>query len=241
MAVTSNEDHHIFSDEAHRRAREAMHAVADGLTDQGLDILGQEWDEAHYLKATNAWGALCEATIGANGTFTWDYRAAGGPWTDPAQITAMAMILLAADSPEDAPSPLRFPGQTLRSAVGLAARARGLHARLADVIADPEFLEVSAGVEITNPARPERGAVCVRGNVLSWECQLACPDIDATGLDAAQITEAIGRSVPQLRVLNAASHPSNQYPVRPARPVPAWPQSARRAARAARRRTARPG
>jgi hypothetical protein len=204
MAVTSAEDHHIFGDEAHRRAREAMHAVADGLTDQGLDILGQEWDEAHYLKATNAWGARCEATIGANGTFTWDYRAAGAPWTDPAQITAMTMTLLAADSTDDsAPSALRFPGQSLKSAVGLAARARGLRARLTDVIADPEFLEVSADVEITNPGRPERGAVRVRGNALSWECRLACPDSDTPGLDAPAITEAIGRSVPQLRVINA--------------------------------------
>jgi hypothetical protein len=203
MAATSTENHHIFGDEAHRRAREAMHAVADGLTDQGLDILGQEWDEAHYLKATNAWGARCEATVGANGTFTWDYRAAGAPWTDPAQITAMTMTLLAADSTAATLPPLRFPGQTLKSAVGLTARARGLHARLADVIADPEFLEVSADVEITNPARPERGAVRVRDNVLRWECKLTSTGAGTTGLDATEITETIGRSVPQLRVLNA--------------------------------------
>jgi hypothetical protein len=208
MAVTSTENHRISGDEAHHSAREAMHAVADGLTDQGLDILGQEWDEAHYLKATNAWGARCEATVGANGTFIWEYGAVDAPWTDPAQITAMVMTLLAADSTDDsAPSALRFPGQTLKSAVGLAARASGLHVRLTDVIADPEFLEVSADVEITNPVRPERGAVRVRGNALSWECQLACQDSDATGLDAAEITEAIGRSVPQLRVLNARFAP----------------------------------
>jgi len=208
MAAVSDEDHRIFVAEAHRRARDAMHAVADGLTDQGLDILGQEWDEAHYLKASNAWGALCEATIGANGTFTWDYRTADAAWTDPAQITAMAMTLLAADSPDDAaPSLLRFPGQTLKSAVGLAARARGLHARLTDIIADPEFLEVSADVEITNPARPERGAARIRDNVLRWECKLACPGAGITGLDAAEITEAIGRSVPQLRMLTARFAP----------------------------------
>jgi len=200
MTAVSEQNHRIFDHEAHRRARDAMHAVADGLTDQGLDILGQECDEALYLKAANAWGALCEATIGANGTFTWDYRAADATWTDPAQITAMAMTLLGADIPSDAaPAPLRFPGQTLKSAVGLAARARGLHARLAEVIADPDFLEVSADVEITNPAHPERGATRVRDNVLRWECKLACPDADITGLDAAEITEAIGRSVPSSR------------------------------------------
>jgi hypothetical protein len=180
MAAVGDENHRIFDGEAHRRAREAMHAIADGLTDQGLDILGQEWDEAHYLKATNAWGALCDATVGAEGTFAWDYRSAGATWTDPAQITAMT--LLAADGAAATLPPLRFPGQTLKSAVGLTARARGLHARLADVIADPEFLEVSADVEITNPARPERGAVRVRDNVLRWECKLACPGADPTGL-----------------------------------------------------------
>jgi hypothetical protein len=203
MATNRNEDHRVFDDEAHRRAREAMHAIADGLTDQGLDILGQEWDEAHYLKASNAWGARCDATVGANGTFTWDYRAAGAAWTDPAQITAMTMTLLAADSAAATLPPLQFPGQTLKSAVGLAARARGLIAHLADVIADPEFLELSADVEITNPARRERGAVRVRDNVLRWECKLACPGAGPTGLDATEITETIGRSVPQLRVLNA--------------------------------------
>jgi hypothetical protein len=208
VAITSDENHRIFDDEAHRRAREAMHAIADRLTDQGLNILGQEWDEAHYLKATNAWGVMCDATIGANGTFTWDYRA-DATWTDPAQITAVAMTLLAADSPDAAaPWALRFPGQTFKSAVGLAARARGLHARLAEVIADPDLLEVSADVE---PPGPKRGAVRVRYNVLRWECKLACTDADTTGLDVTEITEAIGWSVPRLQVLNARFTPSNQY------------------------------
>ena len=163
----------------------------------------QEWDEAHYLKATNAWGARCDATVGANDTFTWDYYAVGATWTDAAQITAMTMTLLAADSAAPTVPPLQFPGQTLKSAVGLTARVCSLHARLVDVIADPEFLELSADVEITNPARPERGAVRVRDNVLRWECKLACPGEGSTGLDAMEITETIGRSVPQLRVLNA--------------------------------------
>ena len=105
MAATNDENPHLFDDEAHRGARDAMHAIADGLTDQGLDILGQEWDEAHYLKANNAWGAVCDATVGANGTFTWNYRVTGTPWTDPAQITAMAMTLLAADTPDDTAPP----------------------------------------------------------------------------------------------------------------------------------------
>lgn len=96
------EDQGIHDERAHRRARTAMYAVADGLTGKGLDILGQEWEEQYYLKAANAWGALCEATIGANGLFSWEYRAAEGCWTDAAQIAAMTMILLGAGNAAEA-------------------------------------------------------------------------------------------------------------------------------------------
>jgi hypothetical protein len=205
-SASDDEGPRIFSDEAHRRARETMYGVANGLVDQGLDVLGQEWEEAHYLKAVNAWGALCDATIGADGTFTWDYRAADPARTDPAQIADIAMTLLAFGTHDDAAAlTLRCPGQSFKSAVGLTARARGALVRLTEVIADPQFLEVSANVEITNPARSERGAVRVRDNLLQWECRLAAPD--SVGLSVTEITETIGRSVPQLKVLNASIAP----------------------------------
>ena len=195
----------IHDDEAHRRAFAAMHAVADGLAGQGLDILGQEWAEAHYLKATNAWGALCEATIGADGTFTWEYRPAGAAWDEPAQIAGMALILLGADTAaaEPAEPPARYPGQTLRGAAGLMARARGMRARLTQVFSHDDFLEISADLEITNPARPERGRVLYNGSSVRWEGRLASPDAGSPGLEAAEITKTIGCSVPQLQVINA--------------------------------------
>jgi hypothetical protein len=201
MAAAGDENDGDENDHVHAVAVHAVavHAVADGLTGQGLDILGQEWEEARYLKATNAWGARGEATVGANGVFTWEYYAAGRRWDDPAQIADMALILLGADPPADGWSAERprYPGQSFRSAVGMIARCHGLQARL-DVLADPVFLEVSADVEITNPSRPERGAVRVRDGALRWECRLA----GAGGLDVAEITETIGRSVPQLRMLD---------------------------------------
>lgn len=197
--------HRIFDEEAHDRAYAAMRAVADGLGDQGLDILGQEWQEAHYLKATNAWGALCEATVGADGFFTWEYRPSDGTWDEPAEIAAMILALLGADTPAGGLRDLlaRYPGQSMRSAVGLTARAHGMHARLAGVIGHEDFLEIDADVEITNPARPERGGVLYNGRAVRWKCRLASPDAAGAGLQISEISKTVGSSVPQLQVLNA--------------------------------------
>lgn len=202
--AVASDDQRIHDKRTRRRAWAAMHAVADGLTDQGLDILGQEWEEAFRLKATNAWGALCEATIGPGQLFRWEYRSADGCWTDPVQIAAMAMILLGADNATEAcGEPSRgYPGQTFKSAVGLTARAHGMHAKLAHVTRDDELLEIGAEVEITHPARPGRGRVLASDTAICWECTFAGPGTGDTGLDAAEIVETVGRSVPQLRVMN---------------------------------------
>jgi hypothetical protein len=203
MPAASDDGHRFRGEQARRRARAAALAMADGLTGQGLDIVCPEWEETHCLRATNAWSALCEATITAGGAFAWDYRAIDGAWTDPAPVTAMVLALLAASQPDPGPEPSRYPGQTFKSVVGLAARACGMRARLAYVLTSPAFLEISADVEITNPARPERGAVRVNDTALRWECRIADPGSAAAGLGVPEITEAIGRSVPQLRVLEA--------------------------------------
>jgi hypothetical protein len=201
-AAVADDSFPVRDEQARQRARAAMLAVADGLAEQGLDILGQEWEGSHRLKATNAWSALCEATIAENGGFTWHYRSGAGAWTEPAQIAAMTLTLLGASDagPGTGAPPLRYPGQTFKSAVGLTARASGMHARLGEVLTDPELLEVSTGIEITNPALPDRGAVHVTDTALRWECRIANPETGGTGLDAWEITETIGRSVPQLRV-----------------------------------------
>jgi hypothetical protein len=203
MAAARDDGHRFRDEQARRRARAAMLAMADGLTEQGLDIICPEWEETHSLRATNAWSALCEATITAGGAFAWDYRAIDGTWTDPAPIIAMTLALLGADHPDASALTPRYPGQTFKSAVGLAARACGMHARLAYVLTSPAFLEISADVEVTNPARPERGAVRINDTALRWDCQIIDPGSAAAGLDVQEITETIGRSVPQLRVLDA--------------------------------------
>lgn len=206
-AAVANGDPNNHYKRAQHRTRATMHVVADGLADQGLDILGQEWEEALYLKATNAWGALCEATVGPNDLFRWEYRSVDSNWTDPVQIAAMTMILLDADHAAqacNAPS-LRYPGQTFKSAVGLIARAHGMHARFADVTRDDDLLEITAEVEITNPSRPGRGRVLATDSAICWECKFAGPNTSDAGLDATEIVETIGRSVPQLKVVNAQS------------------------------------
>jgi hypothetical protein len=172
-AALSDDSYQAGGEQARRRARAAVHAVADGLTDQGLDILGPEWDGSHCLKATNAWNA------------------------------AMTLTLLGASDAGPGPGepPLRYPGQAFNSAVGLTARAAGMHARLGRVHGYPELLEVSIDIEISNPARPDRGAVHVTDTALRWECRIADPETSAVGLAIQDITETIGRSVPQLQAI----------------------------------------
>lgn len=205
MTLATDREPKIYDDMAHQRAFATMHAVADGLADQGLDVLGQEWDEAHYLKATNAWGALCEATVGADGVFTWEYRPVDAIWEGPEDIVRMALTLLGADAAagERGQQLARYPGQTLRGAVGLTARARGMQAELTQVFGHPDFLEVNADLKIINPARPERGSVFFNGSAVRWECRLAGSGTETPGLEVAEITKTIGSSVPQLQVINA--------------------------------------
>ncbi|MGH3404042.1 MAG: hypothetical protein ACRDRJ_16295 [Streptosporangiaceae bacterium] len=216
-AAVAHGEKSIHDKQARYQTWAAMQTLADGLTDQGLDILGQEREEDFCLKATNAWGALCEATVGPGQLFRWEYRSADGGWTDPAQIAAMAMILLGADDAadaRDAPS-RRYPGQTFKSAVGLTAREHGMQAKLANVIRDDELLEVGAEVEITDPARLDRGRVLASDTAICWECTFVSPNTGGNGLDVAEVVEAIGRSVPQLKVMNAGPLLGSRRPDHP--------------------------
>jgi hypothetical protein len=204
MVLTGMQDSRVYDAQAHSRARAAMREVADGLSSQGMDILGQEWQEAHYLKASNVWGALCDATVGANGLFTWEYRPVGGAWTDPEQAAGMAMHLLGASSDAGAVPLVRFPGQSIKAAAGLRVRQHGLTAQLTEVVGDDLFLEVMCAVEVTNPDRPEHGRVLIRDNSVCWECRIVGAGQQCPGLCAAEIARIIGGSVPQLAIVNAA-------------------------------------
>jgi len=148
-----------------------MNAVADGLAGHGLDILGPAWEETHHFKVTNVQGALCEVIVGENGSVSWEYRQVHGYRADPAHVTAMVLGFLGAGGTEHHGTlPGRFTGLTLKGAVGLAARERGMRARLGRVARDEAACEISAEVEVTNPARGNRGKVWVTDEgAVCWE------------------------------------------------------------------------
>ena len=148
-----------------------MNAVADGLAGHGLDILGPAWEETHHFKVTNVQGALCEVIVGENGSVSWEYRQVHGYRADPAHVTAMVLGFLGAGGTEHHGTlPGRYTGLTLKGAVGLAARERGMRARLGRVARDEAACEISAEVEVTNPARGNRGKVWVTDEgAVCWE------------------------------------------------------------------------
>jgi hypothetical protein len=178
----------------------AMHAVADGLSDHGFDILGPEWEATHHFKVTNVLGALCEVTISRNGSVSWEYRQIHGCRADPSHVTSMVLALLGAGRTEHhGTRPSLYTGLTLKGAVGLAMRERGLHARLGCVMPDEVACEVYAEVEVTNPRQSDRGKVWVSDDgVVRWEFRLSDPTQGITGMDPEEISKTIASSLPRI-------------------------------------------
>jgi hypothetical protein len=173
----------------------AMHAVADGLAHQGFDIRGPAWDRSRYLKITNVRGTWCEITIGENGNVSWEYRSFEGGRTDPGQITGMIMTALgAASAGRGDTSPARYPGLTLKGAVGRALADRGMQVSLERVTRDDHFFETYAEIKVTNPGKPERGQAWVTDDsVICWECQISDTATDVPGIGLEEITGTIAR------------------------------------------------
>jgi len=184
-----------------------MNAVADGLAGHGLDILGPAWEETHHFKVTNVQGALCEVIVGENGSVSWEYRQVHGYRADPAHVTAMVLGFLGAGGTEHHGTlPGRYTGLTLKGAVGLAARERGMRARLGRVARDEAACEISAEVEVTNPARGNRGKVWVTDEgAVCWECRFSDPARGIQGIDPGEIARTIARSLPGIREQEATA------------------------------------
>src|SRR5450432_3787122 len=138
----------------------AMHAVADGLTEQGFDIRGPAWDASRYLKITNVRGTWCEIVIGENGAVSWEYRCFEGGSADPERLTGMIMIVLGVESAgRDDTFPARYPGLTLKGVVGRALSDRGMQVSLERMNRDDYFFETYAEIKATNPGKTDRGLV----------------------------------------------------------------------------------
>jgi hypothetical protein len=212
-AAVARQDEQVPEHDAAR----VMNIVADRLTDHDLDILGPAWGEAHTFRVSNVRRALCEITVRDCGSLAWEYRPFRGYLTDPAHLTGIAAEALAAgaaagtaDGAGPRTAAARTAGLTLKGAVGLALRERGLHARLGHVMPDEAACEVNAEVEITNPARPDRGAVWVSDDgMLRWECRVGGDrspggvepggvqpgGVQPGGIEPLEIAETIARAI----------------------------------------------
>lgn len=176
-----------------------MNALADGLSGHGLEIMGPAWG-THYFKVANVQGALCEVIISESGSVSWECRQVHGYRSDPAHVTALVLGFLGAGGTEHRGTPPgRYTGLTLKGAVGLAARERGMHARPGHVARDESVCDVYAEVEVTNPGRNDRGKVWVTDEgVVRWECRFSDPAQGIQGIDPGEMTRTIARSLPRV-------------------------------------------
>jgi hypothetical protein len=119
--------------------------TADGIC---VRLSGQHGD-ALVIACDNAY---CELSVDERGLVQWDYRPLSGTTSDPARLADLATKLLTGqNAPFPQPHPLSLRGDlTLKSAIGLELRARGLDAELA-VYADQRSFDASAEIVATNP------------------------------------------------------------------------------------------
>jgi hypothetical protein len=190
----------VATAEAEAAAVGTMHVIAEELRGLDLNIFNPEWDQTHFLKIENLYGALCEITIDASGRVAWEYRQVHGYHSGPAELAGMVLELLGGSSSEaPATSPGRHAGLTLGAAAGMALRACGMKVRLGTVGRNESMLGVYADVEVTNPARPDRGRVQVSDDgVIRWECRFSDPARDAKGIEPGEIARTLARSLPRV-------------------------------------------
>jgi len=175
-------------------AASSLLAIADELTATGYGTHSPIWDGSAYFKIYNARGALCDLTITADGTLTWDYRSLHGSHIHPDQITGIVLDLLSpGTSPPAGAATARHPGATLKSAAGRALAARGLHVTLNLIDQDHDYYETFAEIHITNPADPSRETARVTDDGdLAWQCHIHG---QAGGITPAEIAATINRAL----------------------------------------------
>jgi len=175
-------------------ADQAMCAIADGLTAQGLDIRSPAGERSRFLKITNARGVFCELSIGDQGSVTWECRPFSGSATRPAAIAGLVLAALGSEPCADyhSASSVVFPGLTLKGAAGRALREHGMQVFLHVLDCDDARCEVYAEIEVTNPARRDRGTVHVDDDgLVLWESHLSHPASGTPGIDPEEITRTI--------------------------------------------------
>lgn len=189
-------DVQIGAKASHGSMGATVHAVADRLTDHGLDVSGPVWDESERLSITNARDAVCEIMIYQRGFLTWEYYPLASNGVDPADVSDKVTAVLGAGDAEHTDMDYKIPrGLPLKSTVGRALRIHGLDISLA-VYEDRCLFEVSTELVVINPARPERGRVRVSDyGTITWECGASAMAGGIEGISATEFAETVARAL----------------------------------------------
>lgn len=125
----------------------------------GVDARDYGYGYGQSLTILSAKDARSLLTIRPNGYARWEYEPCTGPASSSVAVTSLILYVLDAtgNRQQDGGDYRRF---LLKGAVGRQLRDRGLNVSLR-VDENLESLEVSAEIEVTNPARPARGIVRV--------------------------------------------------------------------------------
>lgn len=147
----------------------AMRMVAERLTANGVAIRMPDYADSRRLNIVNARRARSEIIAEDCGYVVWDYWPWSGAHSDPADITSLVLRVLGADHYATTRNISAQPALKLKGIVGRDLAARGLRVSL-EVFEDLVAFDVVAEISVTNPARPERGRVCItdEGSVM-WE------------------------------------------------------------------------
>lgn len=148
----------------------AIRAMAGLLTERGFDVRRPDRAIGYCLTVANAKRARCQIDVDDNDRLGWEYISCSREAAEPSEISDVVLGILCGDSPgSDESYDHLHRGVTLKGAVGREMQARGLDVKL-NTYEDETFFEAVADIEITNPARPERGFVFVADDgIVQWE------------------------------------------------------------------------
>lgn len=148
----------------------AIRAMARMLAERGFDICLPHRAISFCLTVAGAKGGRCQIDIDDNDRLGWEYISGRGDAAEPAEIAEVVLRLLCKDNPgSDGSYEHLHKAATLKGAVGREMQARGLAVKL-NTYEDDVYFDACADVEITNPARPERGLVFVADDgIVKWE------------------------------------------------------------------------
>jgi hypothetical protein len=166
----------------------AARLLVDTLAVEGFGVQVREWDELWHLTITGVREARSCLIVGDTGYLRWEYQPGSGAGTSPAATAELILRLLgAAALPGSPPADDTYPSFLLKGAAGRLLEDQGMKAELLSY-EDLEFFDVSAEIQVTNPAWPGRGTVRLSDNAdLEWECHTK----EAFGGDAGPVAGLI--------------------------------------------------